>query len=194
MNYAKSYIDNYRAYATAVAAEKAARAALENEYNDHSVTKVDFEAKLATILETAPKEVEFRKKADKIVADFEAAYSAWIAPDGSKVDTADLAVLNPTFITSAADLQHLADKHNANPTMAKPIREYAVKHSLNVRILDVEAPLKAMNTLRMFVQKALNDFDGYSAACLANDKFCQRLFDLAAVMDGKIVLANTIEE
>lgn len=194
MNYAKSYIDNYRAYVTAVAAEKAARAALENEYNDHSVTKVDFEAKLATILETAPKEVEFRKKADKIVADFEAAYSAWIAPDGSKVDTADLAVLNPTFITSAADLQHLADKHNANPTMAKPIREYAVKHSLNVRILDVEAPLKAMNTLRMFVQKALNDFDGYSAACLANDKFCQRLIDLAAVMDGKIVLANTIEE
>lgn len=194
MNYAKSYIDNYRAYATAVAAEKAARAALENEYNDHSVTKVDFEAKLATILETAPKEVEFRKKADKIVADFEAAYSAWIAPDGSKVDTADLAVLNPTFITSAADLQHLADKHNANPTMAKPIREYAVKHSLNVRILDVEAPLKAMNTLRMFVQKALNDFDGYSAACLANDKFCQRLIDLAAVMDGKIVLADTIEE
>ena len=194
MNYAKSYIDNYRAYATAVAAEKAARAALENEYNDHSVTKVDFEAKLATILETAPKEVEFRKKADKIVADFEAAYSAWIAPDGSKVDTADLAVLNPTFITSASDLQHLADKHNANPTMAKPIREYAVKHSLNVRILDVEAPLKAMNTLRMFVQKALNDFDGYSAACLANDKFCQRLIDLAAVMDGKIVLADTIEE
>lgn len=194
MNYAKSYIDNYRAYATAVAAEKAARAALENEYNDHSVTKVDFEAKLATILETAPKEVEFRKKADKIVADFDAAYSAWIAPDGSKVDTADLAVLNPTFITSAADLQHLADKHNANPTMAKPIREYAVKHSLNVRILDVEAPLKAMNTLRMFAQKALNDFDGYSAACLANDKFCQRLIDLAAVMDGKIVLADTIEE
>ena len=194
MNFAKSYIDNYRAYATAVAAEKAARAALENEYNDHSVTKVDFEAKLATILETAPKEVEFRKKADKIVADFDAAYSAWIAPDGSKVDEADLKVLNPVFITSAADLQHIADKHNANPTMAKPIREYAVKHSLNVRILDVEAPLKAMNTLQMFAQKALNDFNGYSANCLANDKFCQRLIDLAAVMDGKIVLANTIEE
>lgn len=194
MNYAKSYIDNYREYAAAVAAEKAARAALENEYNDHSVTKVDFEAKLATILETAPKEVEFRKKADKIIADFDAAYSAWIAPDGSKVDTADLAVLNPTFITSAADLQHLADKHNANPTMAKPIREYAEKHSLNVRILDVEAPLKAMNTLKMFEQKALNDFNGYSANCLANDKFCQRLIDLAAVMDGKIVLADTIEE
>ena len=91
-------------------------------------------------------------------------------------------------------MQHLADKHNANPTMAKPIREYAVKHSLNVRILDVEAPLKAMNTLKMFAQKALNDFNGYSANCLANDKFCQRLIDLAAVMDGKIVLANTIEE
>lgn len=194
MNYAKSYIDTYREYASAVAAEKAARAALENEYNNRSITKAAFESKLATILETAPKEVEFRKKADKIVADFEAAYSAWIAPDGSKVDTADLAVLNPTFITGAADLQHLADKHNANPTMAKPIREYAVKHSLNVRILDVEAPLKAMNTLRMFAQKALNDFDGYSAACLANDKFCQRLIDLAAVMDGKVVLADTIEE
>ena len=194
MNYAESYIDCYRAYAAAVAAEKAARAALENEYNDHSITKVDFEGKLATILETAPKEVEFRKKADKIVADFDAAYSAWIAPDGSKVDAADLAVLNPTFITSAADLQHLADKHNANPTMAKAIREYAVKHSLNVRILDVEAPLKAMNTLKMFAQKALNDFGGYSAACLANDKFCQRLIDLAAVMDGKVLLVNTIEE
>ena len=194
MNYAKEFIDNFRKYAAAVAAEKAARAALEAEYNNRSITKAAFESKLAAILETAPKEIEYRKAADKIVADFDAAYSAWIAPDGSKVDTADLAVLNPTFITSAADLQHLADKHNANPTMAKPIREYAVKHSLNVRILDVEAPLKAMNTLKMFAQKALNDFNGYSATCLANDKFCQRLIDLAAVMDGKIVLADTIEE
>lgn len=32
------------------------------------------------------------------------------------------------------------------------------------------------------------------AACLANDKFCQRLIDLAAVMDGKVLLVNTIEE
>lgn len=194
MNYAKEFIDNYRKFAAAVAAEKAARAALEAEYNNRSITKAAFESKLAAILETAPKEVEYRKAADKIHADFDAAYSAWIAPDGSKIDEADLKVLNPTFITSAADLQHLADKHNANPTMAEPIREYAVKHSLNVRILDVEAPLKAMNTLKMFAQKALNDFNGYSANCLANDKFCQRLIDLAAVMDGKIVLANTIEE
>ena len=180
MNYAKSYIDNFRKYSAAVAAEKAARAALENEYNDHRITQVAFDAKLAAILETAPKEAEFRKKADKIVADFDAAYSAWIAPDGSKVDEADLKVLNPVFITSAADLQHIADRHNANPTMAKPIREYAVKHSLNVRILDVEAPLKAMNTLKMFAQKALNDFNGYSANCLKNDGFCQKLIDLAA--------------
>lgn len=194
MNFAKSYIDNFRRYADAVAAEKAARAALENEYNDHRITQVAFDAKLAAILETAPKEAEFRKKADKIVADFDAAYSAWIAPDGSKVDEADLKVLNPVFITSAADLQHIADRHNANPTMAKPIREYAVKHSLNVRILDVEAPLKAMNTLKWFAQKALNDFNGYSANCLKNDGFCQKLIDLAAVMDGKIVLADTIEE
>lgn len=194
MNYAKSYIDNYRKYAAAVAAAKAARQEAEDEYNDHSITKTTFEGKLEKILERTPNEIEYRKATDKIVADFDAAYSAWIAPDGSKVDTADLAVLNPTFITSAADLQHLADKHNANPTMAKPIREYAVKHSLNVRILDVEAPLKAMNTLKWFEQKALYDFNGYSANCLANDKFCQRLIDLAAVMDGKIVLADTIEE
>ena len=194
MNYAKSYIDNFREYAAAVAAEKEARAALEAEYNDRIIGKAAFDAKLAAILETAPKEIEYRKAADKIVADFDAAYSAWIAPDGSKVDEADLKVLNPVFITSAADLQHIADRHNANPTMAKPIREYAVKHSLNVRILDVEAPLKAMNTLKMFAQKALNDFGGYSAACLANDKFCQRLIDLAAVMDGKVMLTDTIEE
>lgn len=32
------------------------------------------------------------------------------------------------------------------------------------------------------------------AACLANDKFCQRLIDLAAVMDGKVVLDDTLEE
>lgn len=194
MNYAKSYIDNFRRYADAVAAEKTARADLEKEYNDRSITKATFDAKLAAILETAPKEAEFRKKADKIVADFDAAYSAWIAPDGSKVDEADLKVLNPVFITSAADLQHIADRHNANPTMAKPIREYAVKHSLNVRILDVEAPLKAMNTLKMFAQKALNDFGGYSAACLANDKFCQKFIDMMDVLDGKELLTDTIEE
>lgn len=194
MNYAKEFIDNYRKFAAAVAAEKAARAALEAEYNDRSITKITFNNKLAAILETAPKEIDYRKAADKIIADFDAAYSAWIAPDGSKVDTADLAVLNPTFITSAADLQHLADKHNANPTMAKPIREYAVKHSLNVRILDVEAPLKAMDTLKMFAQKALGDVNGYSANCLKNDGFCQKLIDLAAVMDGKVMLTDTIEE
>ncbi len=194
MNYAKSYIDNYRKYAAAVAAEKAARAALENEYNDHSVTRVDFEAKLATILETAPKEVEFRKKADKIIADFDAAYSAWIAPNGSKVDSADLAVLDPVFITSAADLQHLADKHRKNPTMCKPIRKYAVEKGFNIRILDVDAPLRAMNTLKMLVQKALNDFNGYSANCLASDKFCQKFIDMMDVLDGKELLTDTIEE
>lgn len=194
MNFAKSYIDNYRRYAAAVATAKAARQEAEDEYNDHSITKTTFEGKLEKILERTPKELDYFQKENKIITDFETAYAAWIAPDGSKIDEADLKVLNPTFITSAADLQHLADKHNANPTMAKPIREYAEKHSLNVRILDVEAPLKAMNTLKMFAQKALNDFNGYSANCLANDKFCQRLIDLAAVMDGKIVLANTIEE
>lgn len=194
MNYAKSYIDTYREYASAVAAEKAARAALENGYNDHSITKATFDAKLATILETAPKEVEFRKKADKIVADFDMAYSEWIAPDGSKVDAADLAVLDPVFITSAADLQHLADKHRKNPTMCKPIRKYAVEKGFNVRIFDVDAPLRAMNTLKMLAQKALNDFNGYSANCLASDKFCQKFIDMVDVMDGKELLTDTIEE
>lgn len=192
MNYAKSYIDNYRKYAAAVATAKAARQEAEDEYNDHSITKAAFEGKIEKILERTPK--DYFQTENKIITDFETAYAAWIAPDGSKIDEADLKVLNPTFITSAADLQHLADKHNANPTMAKAIRKYAEEKCFNVRTLDVEAPLKAMNTLKMFAQKALNDFGGYSAACLANDKFCQRLIDLAAVMDGKIVLADTIEE
>ena len=194
MNYAKSYIDNYREYAAAVATAKAARQEAEDEYNDHSITKTTFEGKLEKILERTPKELDYFQKENKIITDFETAYAAWIAPDGSKIDEADLKVLNPTFITSTADLQHLADKHNANPTMAKAIRKYAEEKGFNVRTLDVDAPLKAMNTLKMFAQKALNDFNGYSANCLANDKFCQRLIDLAAVMDGKIVLANTIEE
>ena len=194
MNYAKSYIDNYRRYAIAVAVAKAARQEAEDEYNDHSITKTTFEGKLEKILKTAPKEVEFRKKTDKIVADFEAAYSAWIAPEGSKVDTADLAVLNPTFITSAADLQHLADKHRKNPTMCKPIRKYAVEKGFNIRILDVFAPLRAMNTLKMLVQKALNDFNGYSANCLASDKFCQKFIDMMDVLDGKELFTDTLEE
>ena len=40
MNYAKEFIDNYRKFAAAVAAEKAARAALEAEYNDRNITKI----------------------------------------------------------------------------------------------------------------------------------------------------------
>lgn len=194
MNYAKSYIDFYRRYAAAVATAKAARQEVEDEYNAHSITKVTFEGKLEKILERTPKELDYSQKENKIITDFETAYAAWIAPDGSKIDEADLKVLNPTFITSVTDLQHLADKHNANPTMAKAIRKYAEEKCFNVRTLDVEAPLKAMNTLKLFAQKALKDPNGYSAACLANDKFCQRLVDLAAVMDGKIVLADTIEE
>ena len=65
MNYAKSYIDCFRKYAAAVAAEKAARAALEAEYNDRSITKATFDAKLAAILETAPKEAESAKRLTK---------------------------------------------------------------------------------------------------------------------------------
>lgn len=194
MNFAKSYIDNFREYAAAVAAEKEARATLEAEYSDRSITKATYSAKLAAILETAPKEAEFRKKADKIVADFDAAYSAWIVLDSSKVDTADLAVMNPTFITSAADLQHLADKHCTNPVMSKQIRRYAAEKGFNIRILDVDAPLKAMNTLKLFAQRAIGDVNGYSANCLKNDGFCQKLIDLAAVMDGKVLLTDTIEE
>lgn len=194
MNFAKSYIDNFREYAAAVAAEKEARATLEAEYSDRSITKATYSAKLAAILETAPKEAEFRKKADKIVADFDAAYSAWIVLDSSKVDTADLAVMNPTFITSAADLQHLADKHCTNPVMSKQIRRYAAEKGFNIRILDVNAPLKAMNTLKLFAQRAIGDVNGYSANCLKNDGFCQKLIDLAAVMDGKVMLTDTIEE
>ena len=194
MNYAKSYIDNFRQYAAAVAAEKAARAALEAEYNDRAITRNTFDTKLAAILETAPKEIDYRKAADKIIADFDAAYSAWIVLDSSKVDTADLAVMNPTFISCAADLQHLADKHCKNPVMSKQLRRYAAEKGFNIRILDVDAPLKAMNTLRLFAKRALSDFDGYSANCLKNDGFCQRLIDLAAVMDGKVMLTDTIEE
>lgn len=194
MNYAKSYIDFYRRYAAAVATAKAARQEAEDEYNAHSITKTTFEGKLEKILERTPKELDYSQNENKIITDFETAYAAWIAPDGSKIDESDLKVLNPTFITSVTDLQHLADKHNANPTMAKAIRKYAEEKCFNVRTLDVEAPLKAMNTLKLFAQKALKDPNGYSAACLANDKFCQRLVDLAAVMDGKIVLADTIEE
>lgn len=194
MNYAKSYIDFYRRYAAAVATAKAARQEAEDEYNAHSITKTTFEGKLEKILERTPKELDYSQNENKIITDFETAYAAWIAPDGSKIDESDLKVLNPTFITSVTDLQHLADKHNANPTMAKAIRKYAKEKCFNVRTLDVEAPLKAMNTLKLFAQKALKDPNGYSAACLANDKFCQRLIDLAAVMDGKIVLADTIEE
>ena len=194
MNYAKSYIDNFREYAAAVAAEKEARATLEAEYSDRSITKATYSAKLAAIFETAPKEAEFRKKADKIVADFDAAYSAWIVLDSRKVDVADLAVMNPTFIQSAADLQHLADKHCTNPVMSKQILRYAAEKGFNIRILDVDAPLRAMNTLKMFAQKALSDFNGYSAACLANDKFCQKFIDMMDVLDGKELLTDTIEE
>lgn len=194
MNYAKSYIDNYRRYASAVAVAKAARQEAEDEYNDHSITKTTFEGKLEKILERTPKEVEYRKAADKIVADFETAYAAWIAPDGSKVDEADLKVLDPVFITSADDLQHIADRHRKNPTMCKPIRKYAAEKGFNIRILDVDAPLRAMNTLKMFAQKALSNFNGYSAACLANDKFCQKFIDMMDVLDGKELLTDTIEE
>ena len=54
-----------------------------------------------------------------------------------------------------------------------------------------------------YAKSYIDNFRKYSAAvaaekaaraALENDKFCQCLIDLAAVMDGKIVLADTIEE
>lgn len=32
------------------------------------------------------------------------------------------------------------------------------------------------------------------AVCLTNDKFCQKFIDMAAVIDGKVMLSDTIEE
>lgn len=194
MNYAKSYIDNYREYASGIAAAKAARQEAEGEYNNRIISKPAFESKLAAILKTAPKEVEYRKAADKIVADFDAAYSAWIAPDGSKVNTADLAVLNPTFIKSAVDLQYLADKHRKNPTMCKPIRDYAVEKGMNIRILDVDAPKIAMSILIDVANKAINNPDGYYAALLASDNFCAKNIEAVDVMNGAERMTATIKE
>lgn len=51
-----------------------------------------------------------------------------------------------------------------------------------------------MNTLKMIAQKAINDFNGYSANCLASDKFCQKFIDMMDVLDGKELFADTIEE
>ena len=79
MNYAKSYIDNYRKYAAAVATAKAARQEAEDEYNDHSITKAAFEGKIEKILERTPK--DYFQTENKIITDFETAYAAWIAPD-----------------------------------------------------------------------------------------------------------------
>lgn len=194
MNFATLYIDTYREYAKAMAAGKDAREEAETEFKKGHISKNNLESKLAAILEVTPKESELRAKEEQVRANFDKAYADWIAPDGSKVNAADLAVLNPTFITSAADLQHIADKYRSNPTMCKPIRNYAVEKGLNIHILDVEAPLKAMNTLKVFVQKACNDLNGYSANCLASDKFCQKFIDMADVMDGKELLTDTIEE
>lgn len=65
MNYAKSYIDNFREFAAAVAAEKEARAALEAEYNARNITKATFDAKLAAILETPRKRPSSAKRLTK---------------------------------------------------------------------------------------------------------------------------------
>lgn len=194
MNYAALYIDTYRDYARVIAAGKDAREEAETEFKKGHISKDNLESKLAAILKCAPKESELRAKEEKVRADFDKAYAEWIAPDGSKVNAADLAVLNPTFITSAADLQYLADKYRTNPTMCKPIFSYAVEKGLNIHILDVKAPLRAMDTLKVFVQKACNDITGYSSNCLMSDKFCQKFIDMMDVMEGKELLTNTIEE
>lgn len=54
----------------------------------------------------------------------------WAAPDGAKIDAADLELLRGDFNLSAEDLHSLLVKHQGNGVMVNAIAKYAKEHSI----------------------------------------------------------------
>lgn len=54
----------------------------------------------------------------------------WAAPDGAKIDAADLELMRGDFNLSAEDLHGLLVKHQGNGVMVNAIAKYAKEHSI----------------------------------------------------------------
>ena len=70
---------------------------------------------------------------DQIAAILQQAITAakkWAAPDGAKIDAADLELLRGDFNLSAEDLHGLLVKHQGNGVMVNAIAKYAKEHGM----------------------------------------------------------------
>ena len=71
-----------------------------------------------------------REKITGILQEAVAAAKQWAAPDGTKIDAADLELLRGDFNLSAEDIHGLLVKHQQNGVMVNAIAKYAKEHSI----------------------------------------------------------------
>lgn len=172
MNYAERYINLYKANKAEEERIATIRKAVADGVSKlHTMTIDGFkswdEAKksLPALDDALAEQV---KQFHKMQYDFPELYRQWCALDSSKIDDADLKLLNPLFADQDTILQ-LADKHRNNPTMMHAIRQYAKANDLTHHLPENNDTFVAMNQLFSMANKAEQDPNGYYAHLLAKD-------------------------
>lgn len=90
-----------------------------------------------------------------------AAAKEWAAPDGTKIDTADLELLRGDFNLSADDLHGLLVKHQSNGVMVNAIAKYAKDHEIFPNYIpNVEAKVSAYETFAKGADSTISDISG----------------------------------
>lgn len=75
-------------------------------------------------------EIAAREQIEAILQEAIAAAKKWAAPDGSKINTADLELLRGDFNLSVEDIHGLLVKHQQNGVMVNAIAKYAKEHGI----------------------------------------------------------------
>ncbi|MBQ3542151.1 MAG: hypothetical protein IJA45_03390 [Oscillospiraceae bacterium] len=100
--------------------------------NAHAQYKEDIAAAEENKLREQLKQAEAtaREQIAGILQEAVAAAKQWAAPDGAKIDAADLELLRGDFNLSTEDIHGLLVKHQGNGVMVNAIAKYAKEHGI----------------------------------------------------------------
>ena len=125
-----------------------------------------------------------------VIAEQKAAYMAvvneYYRPDGAKIDSDDMALLNSGIILQNDEIFDMIKKHRDNVTMLRVIGQYATEHKIITKIpAELGVVLKKATTGGNSEEKAFDRFIhfaamGFEHPCESYTHFMQRLDDYEA--------------
>lgn len=103
-----------------------------------------------------------------------AAVKQWAAPDGAKIDTADLEMLRGGFSLSAEDVHSLLVKHQGNGVMVNAIAKYAKEHGIIPNYIpNVEDKVSAYEAFANSANNMISNISGVIGYSTSSDVLTQ---------------------